>query len=309
MNMTTKLSLLALLLVAALAGCKPDPVIPDQPDEPVIPDPDTPNIVLPAGALSGLFSVSETQQVRFSQGNLQYQASTGTWRFAESQTDYIGEGNNNIGESYDGWIDLFGWGTSGYDHGANAYQPWSTSNNFSDYYAYGGYSQSLSDNSGQADWGYNAISNGDNEENNGWRTMRSSEWGYLLEQRSTASGIHFANACVDGTNGMLVFPDDWNGTVHFNNPDLSSTDFSDNTVNAGDWESLQSSGVAFLPAAGIRIEEAQTAYVQSGGVYWASNPSSNDMAYTMYFIVGEKQRGIDANYRYLGTSVRLVRDE
>lgn len=265
--------------------------------------------IYPAGALSGLFSVSETQQVRFSQGNLQYQASTNTWRFAEKQTEYVGEGNANIGESYDGWIDLFGWGTSGYDHGANAYQPWSTSDNYSDYYAYGGYTQSLSDQSGQADWGYNAISNGGNEENNGWRTMRSSEWGYLLEQRSTASGIHFANACVDGANGMLVFPDDWNGTVHFNNPDLSSTDFSDNTVNAGNWESLQASGVVFLPAAGIRAEDAQTVYVQTGGVYWASNPSSSDLAYTMYFINEGKDRAIDANYRNYGMSVRLVKDQ
>lgn len=268
---------------------------------------DTP--MLPEGALSGLFSVSDTQQVRFSQGNLQYQASTGTWRFAESQTDCVGEGNANISESYDGWIDLFGWGTSGYNHGANAYQPWSTSANYRDYYAYGSYSQSLSDHSGQADWGYNAISNGGNEENSGWRTMRSSEWGYLLEQRTTASGFHFANACVIGTNGMLVFPDDWNGIFHFDNPDRYSADFSVNLVNASDWENLQSAGVVFLPAAGIRIEGVQTGYIQIGGVYWASNPSSNDLAYTMYFIYeGEKHMiDIDANYRNLGASVRLVR--
>ena len=46
--------------------------------------------ILPGGALSGLFSVSATQQVHFSQGNLQYQASTNTWRFAEHQYDYVG---------------------------------------------------------------------------------------------------------------------------------------------------------------------------------------------------------------------------
>ena len=267
---------------------------------------DTPT--LPAGALGGLFSVSETQQVRFSQGNLQYQASTKTWRFAEKQTDYVGEGNANIGESYDGWIDLFGWGTSGYDHGANAYQPWSTSANYSDYYAYGGYSQSLSDQSGQADWGYNAISNGGNEENSGWRTMRSSELKYLLEQRVTASGIHFANACVDGTNGTLIFPDDWDGSVSINNADHSLTDFAANTIDASEWESLQAAGVVFLPAAGMRIDDAQTIYVQSGGVYWASNPSSSDMAYTMYFVYEGKNRAIDANYRNYGMSVRLVKD-
>lgn len=308
MNKPSKLFLLALLIAAALVGCKPDPITPEQPDEPVVPDPDTPHLVLPDGALNGLFSVSDTLKVRFSQGNLQYQASTNTWRFAEHQTDCVGEGNANIGESYDGWIDLFGWGTSGYDHGANAYQPWNTSDNYSDYYAYGGYTQSLSDQSGQADWGYNAISNGGNEENNGWRTMRSSEWGYLLEQRSTASGIHFANACVDGTNGMLVFPDDWDGAVGFNNADHSSTDFSDNTVNASDWAVLQEAGVVFLPAAGIRVEGTQIAYIHSGGVYWASNPNSEDMAYTMYFFYEGKDRDIDANYRNYGMSVRLVKD-
>lgn len=44
----------------------------------------------PVGAINGLFSVSATQQVYFSQGNLQYQASTNTWRFAENQWDYVG---------------------------------------------------------------------------------------------------------------------------------------------------------------------------------------------------------------------------
>ncbi len=71
------------------------------------------------GSLVGKFSVSSSKQVSFSKGNLQYQASTNTWRFAESQTDYIGAANKNISATYDGWIDLFGWGTSGYDNTAN----------------------------------------------------------------------------------------------------------------------------------------------------------------------------------------------
>ena len=130
------------------------------------PDPG-PNPENHEGLLQGLFSVSETLQVRFSQGNLQYQASTNTWRFAESQISYVGEDNANVSENYDGWIDLFGWGTSGYSHGANAYQPWSTSTHYADYYAYGSYTNSLFSQSGQADWGYNPISNGGNTENSG----------------------------------------------------------------------------------------------------------------------------------------------
>lgn len=84
------------------------------------------------GACSGKFSVAKDRQVAFSKGNLQYRASTDTWRFAENQYDYIGNGNANKSATYDGWIDLFGWGTSGFDNTANDpaainYQPWATS--------------------------------------------------------------------------------------------------------------------------------------------------------------------------------------
>ena len=48
----------------------------------------------PQGAIDGLFTInSNGDQVYFSQGNLQYQASTNTWRFATNQWDYVGDGN------------------------------------------------------------------------------------------------------------------------------------------------------------------------------------------------------------------------
>ena len=98
----------------------------------------------PTGAINDKFTINDNgDQVYFSQGNLQYQASTDTWKFAESQYDYIGDANSNISSSYDGWIDLFGWGTSGY-HDANDpynvnYQPWSSSDSElnNDYNTYG----------------------------------------------------------------------------------------------------------------------------------------------------------------------------
>ena len=46
------------------------------------------------GELSGLFSVGENHQVKFSLGNLQYQPSTHTWRFAENQWEIIGVTND-----------------------------------------------------------------------------------------------------------------------------------------------------------------------------------------------------------------------
>ena len=44
---------------------------------------------------NAFFSVSAESRVVFSQGNLQYQATTDSWRFAENQTDYIGDANSN----------------------------------------------------------------------------------------------------------------------------------------------------------------------------------------------------------------------
>ena len=44
----------------------------------------------------GLFSVSETKKIVFSQGNLQYHKDSNVWRFAEDQLLYLGENNNNI---------------------------------------------------------------------------------------------------------------------------------------------------------------------------------------------------------------------
>ena len=53
---------------------------------------------LPEGAAPGLFSISATEKVRFSQGNLQYRSlgapDAGVWRFAEHQYDFVGDATN-----------------------------------------------------------------------------------------------------------------------------------------------------------------------------------------------------------------------
>ena len=133
-------------------------------------------VAQPQGALGHVFTVGVNQRVLFSKGNLQYRASTNTWRFAVNQWDYLGNANSNMSATFSGWIDLFGWGTSGFNHGANCYQPWSTSTSCSDYFAYGSNTYNLNNQTGQADWGYNAISNGGNMENFGWRTLTQNEW-------------------------------------------------------------------------------------------------------------------------------------
>ena len=93
------------------------------------------NFQVENGILPGIFSASDSTTIHFSQGNLQYQASTNTWRFAEHQIDVIGKNKIHIYSNNDKWIDLFGWATSGFDNTALDslainYQPWATSNEY-----------------------------------------------------------------------------------------------------------------------------------------------------------------------------------
>ena len=225
----------------------------------------------PTGSINGKFSVnSNGDKVFFSQGNLQYQASTWTWRFAENQYDYVGSANSNISSSYSGWIDLFGWGTSGYNHGANCYQPWSTSTTNGDYYAYGNNTYNLFDQTGQADWGWNAIYNGGNQENLGWRTLTHDEWAYLFNTRSTPSGIRYAKAQVNNVNGVILLPEDWDTSVFYlSNTNNNNASFSSNVLSISQWGVLEQFGAVFLPAAGYR-NGSSVRYDNSRGFYWSS---------------------------------------
>ena len=261
---------------------------------------------IPTGAINGLFSVSASRQVYFSQGNLQYIGSYSTpyWKFADNQWDILGTttGQNSSNQNID--RDLFGWGTSGYNHGADCYQPWSTSISYSKYYAYGDYQYNLYDQTGQADWGYNAICNGINQENQ-WRTLTQTEWNYVFNTRTTASGIRYAKANVNNINGIILLPDDWNTDIYsLNNTNISSANFSSNTIFASQWTILESAGAVFLPAAGYRIGSSSVSNAGTFGSYWsASNHESSACDVTFN---GSNLNPTNYYGRYYGQSVRLV---
>lgn len=274
----------------------------------------------PTGVINGKFTINENgEQVYFSRGNLQYQASTNTWRFAENQWNYVGgtyngnqygnvfgSSNNNISSTYDGWIDLFGWGTSGYDHGAICYQPWSTSTNYYDYYAYGSRYYNLHNQTGKADWGYNPIVNGGNQEHSGWRTLTKNEWSYIIETRNTSSGIRYAKAQVNGVNGAILLPDDWNFDDYpLNNTNQSDAQFNSNVVTIDDWGILEAKGVVFLPAAGMRQGVALHFGV---GSYWSTTYNIEYAYDALDLRFSFNSICISINWRYDGASVRLVRD-
>ena len=87
------------------------------------------------GALPGIFSVSADKRINFSQGNLQYRPRIKTWRFAVNQYDIAGSDNNNVFmQAYcSSWVDLFGYGTSGWDGGAGRFMPYETTTNNTEY--------------------------------------------------------------------------------------------------------------------------------------------------------------------------------
>ena len=278
----------------------------------------TTNGMITNGIIYAGFSVSETKKVYFSQGNLQYQASTGIWRFAENQYDVVGEENSNISSSYSGWIDLFGYGTSGY----KKYYPYLTSTSSFDYVTY----EVCSSISGTPyDWGQNnAISNGGNRAGI-WRTLSQEEWEYLLFTRTNApSKCGMAN--INGVEGIILLPDNWtlpNGLnfLSFNEADLKTgssyrADITMNSYSASEWSKMENNGAVFFPSAGRRVGLEWQA---SWGYYWMSDlrqlHASEDTrsAATMTFDISQNKtasirtRGVNAHC-YSGCSVRLVQD-
>lgn len=261
------------------------------------------NVVIEDGAIKAKFAVSLTDTVYFSMGNLQYQASTGTWRFAEHQYDYIGDDNSKISSTFAGWIDLFGWGTSGWNSGAKAYQPYSTSGTRSDYYPGNKATNGLTGDYANADWGvYNAISNGGNQPGM-WRVLTKDEWNYIINNRVRSSSL-YGNATVLGVPGLILLPDGWTGAddVLFT-PQV--TNYTTNVYTGKAWQALESSGAVFLPAAGGR-NGTEVILVGSYGFYWSSTPGGTDSAYYLNIDSGHIIPQYNS-YRNPGRSVRLVR--
>ena len=239
------------------------------------------------------FSVSSSKKVRFSSGNLRYQASTSTWSFAENQYDIVGSDNENISSTYSGWIDLFGWGT-----GQN---PTNASSKNSDYPT------------SFKDWGANPILNG-GDESNQWRTLSLDEWKYLIDSRANASSKR-GKGKVNGIEGCIFLPDDWTlpSGVSFTSIDYS---WSDNQYSVAEWEKMEKNGAIFLPNAGFRYYSSYgEMYIgnvnNSYGHYWTSNPSDTSGKAHYIDFGSDKSYGITTTYhsdKCDGLSVRLVQD-
>ena len=259
------------------------------------------------GALSGQFTVNSSgKKVYFSQGNPQATTtdSWSTWTFSFMDYQYSTVETNadpyctaNYGDKT--VVSLFGWGTSGYDHRTLYWQPYSTTKN-SDYY--GAYSSLYYDlnqagQNGKADWGYNAISNGGNTENSGWRTMTSDEWSYLLTNHTRGW------ASVNGVSGLVIRPYGVSTAVAA-------------SYDAEAWAVEEAAGAVFLPAAGVRVGDTDAenkSYVRSVGTYafyWTATHYDNSGNHNAYR-TNISSSGVTVTYNAnpaCGNAVRLVKD-
>ena len=234
----------------------------------------------------GVFSVSADKQVTFSQGNLQYHPANDEWRFAENQTDYIGDANANISSTYNGWIDLFGWGT-----GDN---PTNSSTDYNDYQTF-------------VDWGINRIGI---DSPKTWRTLTHEEWDYLRYTRTNANTL-YGIAQVNGVNGLIFLPDNWISPSNVVFKAGFSSEYSVEayglyqTFTTEQWLELEKAGAIFLPAAGYRnVSNMNDA--QGSGYYWSATKHGSQNAYCLNVYSGSASIG--SRNRDFGRSVRLVKD-
>lgn len=322
---------------------------------------------------SGAFSIdAQHHQVVFSRGNLQYaekavgsgeNARPGqTWRFAKHQYDWVGgwlerggegvyQGNVVLNETaststtrsdntqvkideYEGWLDLFGYGTTAHDprkySSANGDYIINEGSTFNPSYHF-------------EDWGENKIVNSGTPGNTSWWvTLTKDECKYIFEDRANADdklgfaeitfdeGDAFGNAKV---RGLVVLPDYWNdswniGTWYKAQWDASETwlvwpSNHTNRYTKDQWRTMELHGAVFLPCAGYRdTDYSAGAYrieydggeqqEQNRGTYWSHGVQSSSAAYGLGFgyasgaDLGNHVQGNTGLAPDDGRSVRLV---
>ncbi len=243
------------------------------------------------------YAVSDTKKVIFAPGNLQYSRSQNIFRFAEHQYDYIGKDNEHIAESfYPGWIDLFGWGTSGY----NEIYPYTCSKEYVDYY----YTSDIAGT--DYDWGqYNPISNdfyNSYADKGYWRTPTQAEIEYLLKykyEKGEAGIVKVVELNLDYY--IIILPD---GLVLPEEYDLKIKDSDYAVYTMEQLLYVQAQGAVILPAMSGLRSGSEFDNTDRGG-YWTS---TLQYEYSQTAYVYYPAYGILGVAVYLGNSVRLVHD-
>lgn len=155
----------------------------------------------PEGAKGGLFSVSATQKVWFSQGNLYCEVSAwgnynGRWHFFDEQYQFNPQENPiAFGNSGYGWDDRYDFPRTYWLSPTEAYE-----------YEHISIPSDIAGTN--YDWGvYNPIINGGNQAGM-WRTPTAAEWQYLWNSRPGATAKRGC-ATIGNVVGWVLLPDNW----------------------------------------------------------------------------------------------------
>ena len=258
------------------------------------------------GAINALFSTSDTTQVLFSRGNLQFNAAqgthacadgttqAGTWRFATEQFDVRLNENINRGENYDGWIDLFSYGASGY----NDMAPYNSNVDLGKETML-----QLGKIAGtNYDFGtYNAIENGGNSPGI-WHMFTLKEWSYLVNSRTNASSLR-GHATINNIHGIVLLPDNCDLAALHQIASFATSDNAMNNYSLSVWQQIETLGAVFLPADG-RYASANIINPNDGNYMASFSPYMNSID-GVYFTDNTIST---ATFPQAALSVRLVQN-
>lgn len=244
-----------------------------------------------------------------------------TWRFAEHQWNYIGNGgaygnvsgstNESITDNeYKGWIDLFGWGTwTGYNPD---FKPANLANLYDSNYRWD-----------SKDFNQEAKLANERQRIYNWRTLNIDEWAYLLGARQVTKRFTFAKLnystqpTYPSTQGLIIFPDSFEDPIDPNNFTWQNmnevSDFA-NHITEEQWAALENAGCVFLPSAGIRTlnnyTSTMTNYKILAGQYWSSTPDNSGAVNNQSFYLSfqySTQYPTDPNYTFIKTNIAQER--
>ena len=238
--MKTKLFTLALaaLTIGLLGSCEKDN------------GPETPK--LPAGALSGEFSVGATKKVQFSRGNLYWD-----------------------GDSYEFEANQYTIGTWNAENHVN-YFFWSKEESVAGAASYADASAAASDvfftnataETAKADFTVSGITGE-------FRNLSAGEWTYILSTRANAADLLVEDVTVCGVKHCLVIaPDACLNSYVF--------DKTKKSYDAADWATAEAAGLVCLPPAGYR-DGTDVKSGEGNGFYWASTTDAADKASNLGF--------------------------
>lgn len=248
------------------------------------------------------FNIGATQKAIISQGNLQAVTtdswSSWTWCFAANQYDIVETANVSTDYAGSTTVGLFGYGTSGHSNGQTCYQPYKTSDTDADYI------RSLL--TGNKDWGYNAIINGGNVENYGWRTPSKTESSYLFANNT--NGLATINSSY---KGIVILPNNWELPDGCSFTAGYGSGYTTNTYTIAQWRNMEANGAVFLPATGFRNGTTyyDIAYL-SDIRYWTATTNYEMGSYLTYVMRYVENSGYENQHlmRSMGFPVRLIKN-